>query len=152
MNKALLLAVPLLIGAGIAVTLALNPLTPAPSPAALSTAPGVPLPSPAVQRTLDDASTAPPLAAEIAPLPPSFAGTQVDGQFRLDAAGNLLWHDEFGTDQSELGYSVTADHEGNAYVAGWTRGSLGGPNAGDWDALVRKYNPVGDRRACSITE
>lgn len=90
MNKALLLAVPLLIGAGIAVTLALNPLTPAPSPAALSTAPGAPLPSPAVQRTLDDAHAAPPLAAEIAPLPPSFAGTQVDGQFRLDAAGNLL--------------------------------------------------------------
>lgn len=32
----------------------------------------------------------PPLPTAIAPLPPSFAGTEVDGRLRVDAAGNLV--------------------------------------------------------------
>ena len=89
MNKPLLLAVPLLIGAGVAVTLYFNPLAPSPQPTAQ------PLPG---QMTVPAADPLTPVAptpaaaesAALSSLPPSFAGTAVDGQFRLDDAGNLL--------------------------------------------------------------
>ena len=90
MNKPLLLAVPLLIGAGVAVTLYLNSLAPSPQPTAQ------PLPeqvtAPAAVATLAPAEPTPAAteSAVLSSLPPSFAGTAVDGQFRLDDAGNLL--------------------------------------------------------------
>lgn len=89
MNKPLLLTVPLLIGAGIAATLYFNPIethqpeAPRPTPTAT--------PEPMAPPQPESGAPAPSaLTADIAPLPPSFAGTEVDGQFRLDEAGNLL--------------------------------------------------------------
>lgn len=89
MNRPLLLAVPLLIGASIATALYLDPRphNPADEPQAAPAkrpAPDAIAPEPAGLRA------AVPLAVADAPLPPSFAGTQVDGQFRLDGQGNLL--------------------------------------------------------------
>lgn len=89
MNKPLLLAVPLLIGAGVAVTLYLNPLAPSPQPTAQ------PLPGQMTVPAADPLTPVEPTpaaaeSAALSSLPPSFAGTAVDGQFRLDDAGNLL--------------------------------------------------------------
>ncbi|MDD0843643.1 lipase secretion chaperone [Pseudomonas sp. Gutcm_11s] len=90
MNKPLILAVPVLIGAGVAATLYFNPLQSQHSPA------------PPAQAALENhaAETASPseshayqppvLEKSVAALPRSFAGTEVDGQFRLDEAGNLI--------------------------------------------------------------
>jgi lipase chaperone LimK len=88
-NKPLLLAVPLLIGAGIAVTLYLNPLPPQSQPDAPHQTPTVPAPL-APPQPENSAQQPQALTAAVAPLPPSFAGTQVDGKFRLDDRGNLL--------------------------------------------------------------
>ena len=87
MNKPLLLAAPLLIGASIASTLYFYPPqrhdAPAPTAAA---APAIESAAPAA--AVPQASV--PASPSHTPLPPSFSGTQVDGQFRLDAQGNLL--------------------------------------------------------------
>ncbi|WP_068827243.1 lipase secretion chaperone [Pseudomonas sp. BMS12] len=91
MNKPLLIAAPLLIGASIAATFYFNPLEPGAAP---NSEAGVTLPqtdaSTQVATARPEYRATPAQAAASAPLPPSFAGTQVDGQFRLDAAGNLL--------------------------------------------------------------
>lgn len=90
MNKPLLLVVPLLIGAGISVMLYLNPLDSATPPATqkLPAQLDVPYPDappvPLSEMPTEDRS------AVLASLPRSFEGTEVDGQFRLDDAGNLL--------------------------------------------------------------
>lgn len=89
MNKPLLLAVPLLIGAGVAVTLYLNPLAPSPQPTAQPLPGQVTVPATA-PLTPVEATPAAAESAALSSLPPSFAGTAVDGQFRLDDAGNLL--------------------------------------------------------------
>jgi hypothetical protein len=62
---------------------------------------------------------------------------------KYDAAGNQLWVRQFGTTGTEGGTGVSADSLGNVYVAGVTDGSLGGANAGDFDAYVRKYDASG---------
>ena len=89
MNKPLLLAVPLLIGAGVAVTLYLNPLAPSPQPTAQSLPGQMSVPAAAPLAPAEPTPAAAESAA-LSSLPPSFAGTEVDGQFRLDDAGNLL--------------------------------------------------------------
>ncbi|MFG0382401.1 lipase secretion chaperone [Pseudomonas sp. zbq_18] len=89
MNKALLLATPLLIGASVAATLYFNPLerhTPEAKAPMLSAQDEA---QTAIAATAEARPSAPQAVANT-PLPPSFAGTQVDGQFRLDDSGNLL--------------------------------------------------------------
>ncbi|BCR24695.1 lipase secretion chaperone [Aquipseudomonas alcaligenes] len=90
MNKPLLLAVPLLIGAGVAVTLYLNPLALTPQPTAQSLPGQMTVPATAAPLAPVEATPAAAESAALSSLPPSFAGTAVDGQFRLDDAGNLL--------------------------------------------------------------
>ncbi|MBC9250600.1 lipase chaperone [Pseudomonas alcaligenes] len=93
MNKTLLLGVPTLIGAAIALTFYLDPLDrpDANAPAAASIAPAIaPTPDAPSAASASPVSTGPNLAPGVQALPPSFAGTEVDGQFALDAAGNLL--------------------------------------------------------------
>ena len=90
MNKPLLLAVPLLIGAGVAVTLYLNPLAPSPQPTAQPLPGQMTVPATAAPLAPVEPTPAAAESAALSSLPPSFAGTEVDGQFRLDDAGNLL--------------------------------------------------------------
>lgn len=90
MNKPLLLAVPLLIGAGVAVTLYLNPLALTPQPTAQSLPGQMTVPATAAPLAPVEATPAAAESAALSSLPPSFAGTAVDGQFRLDDGGNLL--------------------------------------------------------------
>ena len=90
MNKTLILAVPLLIGAGVAVTLYLNPVEPqvVPATAPQATAQSGPPPAKPQPARIEPGPPAP--GSNTSALPRSFAGTDVDGQFSLDEAGNLI--------------------------------------------------------------
>lgn len=57
-----------------------------------------------------------------------------------DAAGNLVWLKQFGTSAYDESRGVSADGLGNVYSAGFTYGSLGGANAGYWDAMLIKFS------------
>jgi hypothetical protein len=63
---------------------------------------------------------------------------------KYDAAANLQWTKQLGTSGNDFGYGVSADGLGNVYISGITQGSLGGPNAGDYDAFVVKYDVAGN--------
>ncbi len=61
-----------------------------------------------------------------------------------DDSGTLRWTRQIGTSGRDESYGISTDGLGNAYVSGWTRGSLGArPNAGERDAFVSKYNDSG---------
>jgi hypothetical protein len=63
---------------------------------------------------------------------------------KYDAAGNLQWTRQVGTVSYDYAQGVSADGLGNVYISGSTRGSLGGPSAGDEDAFVSKYDAAGN--------
>jgi hypothetical protein len=55
------------------------------------------------------------------------------------------WSRQFGTAGADEALGVALDPAGNAYVAGWTLGTLPGQSsAGTVDAFVRKYDPLGN--------
>ena len=60
-------------------------------------------------------------------------------------AQTLEWIQQFGTSEAESVTGVSADGLGNVYIAGETKGSLGGPNAGWYDAYIAKYDASGNR-------
>jgi len=65
---------------------------------------------------------------------------------KFDSSGNELWTTQIGTRDSDWSYSVAVDAAGDVYISGYTEGDLGGPNAGDWDAFLVKFEavPAGD--------
>jgi hypothetical protein len=80
----------------------------------------------------------------------SFVGGPIAGQNsdaflrKYDAAGNLLWTRQLGTDSLDEGTSISADGLGNVYISGGTGGSLGGPiSGGGPDAFLSKYDAAG---------
>jgi autotransporter-associated beta strand protein len=63
---------------------------------------------------------------------------------KYDAAGNLLWTRQFGTDHPDRTYAVAVDGTG-VYVAGSIGGTLPGQTSfGGTDAFVRKYDAAGN--------
>ncbi len=58
---------------------------------------------------------------------------------KFTASGTLLWSEQIGASGFDEGWGAAADSLGNIYVAGLTDGSLGGPNAGNWDAFLAKF-------------
>ena len=62
---------------------------------------------------------------------------------KYDAAGTLQWSRQLGTMSGDDSHGVSADGLGNVYISGYTGGSLGGPNAGSYDAFVSKYDAAG---------
>jgi len=61
-----------------------------------------------------------------------------------DAAGAPVWTRQFGTGGVVSAQSVTLDARGNVYVGGTTNAALAGQTrAGQDDAYVRKYDPLG---------
>lgn len=61
---------------------------------------------------------------------------------RYDANGGVSWGRQFGTNGTEYGEDVASDASDNAYVTGFTTGSLAGLRGGE-DAFLRKYTPSG---------
>lgn len=141
MNKPLLLAVPLLIGASIAVTLYLSPLTPDqppnPPPSALPAPPTLPGLTVPIQ---DDRQASAP-STTMAPLPPSFAGTEVDGRFRLDPAGNLLISMDIRRifDYFLSAYGEESLQASIGRLQAYIRGNLAEPAQGQAMALLQQY-------------
>jgi hypothetical protein len=64
---------------------------------------------------------------------------------KFNSSGSTVWTQQFGTAASEISTGVSTDLLGNAYITGWTRGDLGGVNAGMDDAFLIKYDPLGNR-------
>ena len=64
---------------------------------------------------------------------------------RYDSAGNQLWLRQFGSTSADLTHDAASDGTGGVYVSGYTNGSLGGPNAGDFDAFLARYDSGGNR-------
>jgi outer membrane protein assembly factor BamB len=65
---------------------------------------------------------------------------------KYDSAGVLQWTGQFGTFTYTTGdypTDISPDGLGNVYIAGETNGSLGGSNAGEFDAFVLKYDSSG---------
>jgi len=62
---------------------------------------------------------------------------------KRDSAGNIIWTRQFGTSALDVATEVSVDSSGNSYVVGITQGSLSGPNLGNFDAFVRKYDSAG---------
>jgi len=72
-------------------------------------------------------------------------GDDVDAYVRkYDSSGTELWTHQFGTSLSDQVRGVSADADGNVYVAGSTENALPGQViAGFHDAFVRKYDSNG---------
>jgi hypothetical protein len=63
---------------------------------------------------------------------------------KFDASGKELWRQQIGTADNDGSRSVAVDGSGNTYISGWTSGDFGGPNAGDHDAFLAKYDTSGN--------
>jgi hypothetical protein len=63
---------------------------------------------------------------------------------KYNASGALLWARQLGTSAADHAYGASADHSGNVYISGFTQGDMAGPNKGDYDAIVSKYNSDGE--------
>ncbi len=55
---------------------------------------------------------------------------------KYDAAGTVLWTQQFGTSTNDYARSVSVGSDGSVLVAGSTNGSLVGTSAGGYDAFV----------------
>jgi hypothetical protein len=67
---------------------------------------------------------------------------------KYDTNGNRLWVHQLGSATDDFSYGVGVDANGNAYLAGYTPGTLPGssePNAGSADIFVAKYDTNGSR-------
>ncbi|MDP9865993.1 MULTISPECIES: alpha/beta hydrolase-fold protein [Streptosporangium] len=66
-------------------------------------------------------------------------GNTTDDAFvaRLDADGAVRWLTQFGAaGTADRVYGLAAAPDGGAYLAGYTKGALAGPNSGDKDAVL----------------
>ena len=59
---------------------------------------------------------------------------------RYDSAGDRRWIRQFGTSAEDWGSALAPDGAEGVMVAGHTAGSLGGPNAGQEDAFLARFN------------
>ncbi|HTF90905.1 MAG TPA: hypothetical protein VK843_20975 [Planctomycetota bacterium] len=64
---------------------------------------------------------------------------------RYDSAGNRLWIRQSGTASEDFLTASAPDGQGGLYVGGRTKGSLGGPSAGDFDAWLAHYDSAGNQ-------
>ena len=62
---------------------------------------------------------------------------------KYDSQGNQAWNIPEVTNTGDANNGIWADNLGNAYIASTTDLGLDGPNAGQSDAFVRKYNTAG---------
>ena len=79
----------------------------------------------------------------------TFAGPRIGGYdafiAKYNAAGTSVWSAKFGSSGNDSNNGVAVDGLGNAYVTGYTEGSLGATNAGALDAYLAKYDSNGNQ-------
>jgi hypothetical protein len=56
--------------------------------------------------------------------------------------GVLLWTTDIASPEDDYIFSIAVDAHDNIFIAGDTRGSLGGPYIAGWDGFVAKLSPV----------
>lgn len=59
-------------------------------------------------------------------------------------AQDQLWIQQFGSSSSDFSNAASPDGSGGVYVGGQTMGSMGGPNAGDIDAWIARFDAAGN--------
>lgn len=59
---------------------------------------------------------------------------------KFDSNGNKAWIQQFGTPQLEQVYDISIDNASNIYLTGLSDGSIGGINAGSFDAWIAKLD------------
>lgn len=64
---------------------------------------------------------------------------------KYDSQGNQQWIKQFGTPGDDEAFRINIDSNDNIFLTGYTNGSLGGPNAGSFDAWVAKYDTNGNQ-------
>jgi hypothetical protein len=64
---------------------------------------------------------------------------------RYSGAGARTWIRQFGSSSFDGATALTPDGSGGVFVAGFTGGNLGGPNAGESDVWLAAYDSAGDR-------
>ncbi|MCP3916816.1 MAG: hypothetical protein GY711_14770 [bacterium] len=74
------------------------------------------------------------------------AGSRDAWVANYDVAGSQLWIRQLGTSSPDESTAVATDGAGGVYVSGATRGSLGGPWSGSFDAWIAHYDLDGNRR------
>jgi hypothetical protein len=62
-----------------------------------------------------------------------------------DSAGNQSWLRQLGTSSRDYVFGIAPAGSVGAYVCGWTGGALGGPNAGDYDVWIARYDIAGNQ-------
>ncbi len=75
---------------------------------------------------------------------------------KYDSNGQALWHDQFGSVESEDGENIALDNQGNIYISGTTYGNLDGNTNADSsyyteDVFISKYNSSGQRICANDT-
>jgi hypothetical protein len=63
---------------------------------------------------------------------------------RYDGAGNSIWIRQFGTSTVDYAQTAAADSSG-VCVSGHTFGSFAGPNAGDYDGWLARFDSTGNQ-------
>ncbi|GAB4196085.1 MAG: hypothetical protein Fur006_43190 [Coleofasciculaceae cyanobacterium] len=64
---------------------------------------------------------------------------------KYDPQGNQVWIKQFGTPGDDEAFRINIDSNDNIYLTGYTDNSLGGENAGSYDAWVAKYDTDGNQ-------
>jgi hypothetical protein len=65
---------------------------------------------------------------------------------KFDASGNQTWLKQIGTPGDEVATGIAVDASGNAYITGWTTGSLSGANFGGYDIFIAKFDTSGNQK------
>ncbi len=63
---------------------------------------------------------------------------------RYNGLGDRVWIRQFGTSGRDAGEALISDGAGGVFIAGYTDGNLGGPNAGEWDAWIARLDSQGN--------
>ena len=58
----------------------------------------------------------------------------------------VVWTKQLGSAESDMSHGIAADSNGNIYITGSTKGDLAGPNQGENDAWVAKYDGEGNQQ------
>ncbi len=64
---------------------------------------------------------------------------------KYDSQGNQQWIKQFGTAGDDEAFRLNIDSNDNIFLTGYTDNSLGGSNAGSYDAWVAKYDTNGNQ-------
>ena len=64
---------------------------------------------------------------------------------KYDPQGNQQWIQQFGTAGDDQAFRINIDSKDNILLTGYTDNSLGGSNAGSYDAWVTKYDTNGNQ-------